>query len=260
MKKICFVVTLMASLLFSLQIVFAHEFIVKPERMSQLEGEKVGVSVLSAHVFMQSEEVEPIEQVEVYTLSSKRHDVSLAINEGEKVLEGEINGSDGTSYFVCGHRKPMIWTKTTEGWKQESKRNLTGVISSGAYEKFSKAFITGKEGSENYKDPVGHRLEIIPAQNPAKLSQGDELQVKVLYDGKPIATDLYATFDGFSASPGTYAYFSATDENGVGTVKITESGTWMVRVEHEIDTSNENYDKQVVRAVFLFGVGSVDAG
>lgn len=260
MKKICFVATLAVYCIFCLQMVFAHEFIVKPESMSTQEGHKIGVKVLSAHIFMESEEVEPIDQVEVYKLTSKRQDVKLQVNEQEKILEGEFSSDEGISYFLCGHRKPMIWTKTTEGWKQESKKNLSGVISSGVYEKFSKAYVGGIEDGEKYKKLVGHRLEIIPVENPTILEAGEELQIKVLFDGKPIATELFATFDGFSASPNTYAYFSATNDKGEGTVKITSQGTWMVRVEHEINEPNEDYDKHVLRAVFLFDVGTMNAG
>lgn len=260
MKKVCFAVTMIVSFMVSLQMVWAHEFIVKPATMSSVGGKQVSISVLSAHVFMESEEVEPIEQVEIYSLGAKRQDVSLKVNEQEKILEGEVQGEGGASYFICGHRKPMIWTKTTEGWKQESKKNLSGVISSGVYEKFSKAYVSGKKNGEKYKDLVGHRLEIIPMEDPEKLITGEELKVKVVFDGEPIATELYATFDGFSASPGTYAYFSSTDENGVGMIKITSPGTWMVRVEHKIDEPNENYDTHVLRAVFLFGVETSNAG
>lgn len=264
MKKICFVVTLIVYSVFSLQMVFGHEFIVKPDSMDTQEGHKVGikvgVKVLSAHVFMESEEVEPIDQVEVYKIASKRQDVKLQVNEQEKILEGELNYDEGTSYFLCGHRKPMIWTKTTEGWKQESKKNLSGVISSNVYEKFSKAYVGGIEDEVKYKESVGHRLEIVPLENPSNLEAGEELQVKVFFDGKPIVTELLATFDGFSSSPNTYAYFSKTNDKGEGLVKITSKGTWMVRVQHEIDQPNENYDKHVLRAVFLFGVGTMNAG
>ena len=260
MKKICFAATMVACSAFFLQTVYAHEFIVKPERMSTQVGHKMGVKVLSAHVFMKSEEVEPIDQVEVYKVASERQDLQLQVNEQEKILEGEVNDDGENSYLLCGHRKPMIWTKTTEGWKQESKKNLSGVISSGIYEKFSKAYVDGIQNEEKYKISVGHRLEIIPVENPSKLTPGEELQVKVIFDGKPIATELYATFDGFSTTPSTYAYFSATNAKGEGSVKITSNGTWMVRVQHEVEEPNENYDKHVLRAVFLFGVGSVNAG
>lgn len=43
----------------------AHEFIVKPDKMQAAKGESVGVQAQAAHVFMISEEAEPVETVVV---------------------------------------------------------------------------------------------------------------------------------------------------------------------------------------------------
>ena len=41
----------------------AHEFIVKPDKTQAAKGESVGVQAQAAHVFMISEEAEPVETV-----------------------------------------------------------------------------------------------------------------------------------------------------------------------------------------------------
>ena len=43
----------------------AHEFIVKPDKTQAAKGESVGVQAQAAHVFMISEEAEPVETVVV---------------------------------------------------------------------------------------------------------------------------------------------------------------------------------------------------
>lgn len=65
---------------------------------------------------------------------------------------------------------------------------------------------------------------------------------------------MYATFDGFSTNPNTYAYFTETDEKGIAKVKITHPGMWMVRAEKETAEQTEDYDKHILRAVLVFGV------
>ncbi len=80
------------------------------------------------------------------------------------------------------------------------------------------------------------------------------MEFRILFDGKPFSTNVYATFDGFSDNANTYAYFTETDEGGSAKVKITHPGTWMVRVQHEINGATEDYDKHVMRAVLVFGV------
>lgn len=244
-----------AALILSLQTVQAHEFIIKPVSLSGTHDQIIPFSVLSAHVFMESEEMEPLPQVETYALSSAgRQDIPLVGNEAEKTLNGKVAIKAEGTHVLCGHRNGMIWSKTTKGWKQESKKNLTGVISSGKYEKFAKTIITNGKSDAAYRKPVGHKLEIVPLDDPQTTQAGDEIKLLVLYDGKPLATEVYATYDGFSSHPNTYAYYSNSSDDGQVAVKLTQPGIWMVRVQHEITVPTPDYDKEVIRAVLLFGI------
>ncbi len=239
------------------QTLMAHEFIVKPSSFTVQPSERMAVEVLSAHVFIESEEIEPVENVEVYSLGqmSKRTEIPLVEDKEKLVLKGDL-GQDTMATILVGHRKGMIWSKTTQGWKQESKKNLTGVLSSGKYEKFSKALITAEGKEEKLRKPVGHRLEIIPLKNHRAIKPGDELRCQILFEGKPLATEIFATFDGFSTQPNTYAYYSNSNDTGKAAVKISKPGIWMIRVQHEINSATADYDKEVLRAVLLFSVES----
>ncbi len=247
---------IIATILFlTLQTVHAHEFIVKPVSLSGTHDQIIPVNVLSAHVFMESEEMEPLQQVEAYALSSAgRQEIPLVDNETEKTLNGNVAIQAEGTHILCGHRNGMIWSKTTKGWKQESKKNLKGVLSSGKYEKFAKAIITNGKSDSTYRQPVGHKLEIVPLDDPQTTLPGEEMKLQVLYDGKPLATEVYATYDGFSTHPNTYAYYSNSSDDGQVAVKLTQPGVWMVRVQHEITEPTQDYDKEVIRAVLLFGI------
>ncbi|MCP4690021.1 MAG: DUF4198 domain-containing protein [Desulfobacterales bacterium] len=122
------------------------------------------------------------------------------------------------------------------------------------YEKFCKTLITAEKADDGCKRVVGHKLEIVPVDNPGNAPLGKDLAFQVLYDGALLAAEVHATYDGFSTIPNTYAYFTETDENGIAKVKITHPGTWMVRVQHTIDDSTPDYDKHVMRAILVFGV------
>lgn len=235
--------------------VYAHEFIIKPVRLNAEVGHKLPFSVVSAHVFMISEEAEPIDQVEISLISgNKKTDVELRQNDVLLTLDGAAELKKEGTVILAGHRKGMIWTKTTRGWKQGSKKELKGVISSGKYEKFCKTLINTGKADDGYKKEIGHKLEIVPVSNPDEAMTGKDLTFKIFFDGKPLSTNVYATFDGFSDNANTYAYFTETDEEGTANVKITHPGIWMVRVQHEIHDATEDYDKHVIRAVLIFGV------
>lgn len=77
---------------------------------------------------------------------------------------------------------------------------------------------------------------------------------KKMYWCLPYATTVYATYDGFSSRPNTWAYMTETDENGVAYVKLHHPGIWMIRAENKIDQATEDYNTQVIRSVLVFNV------
>ena len=233
----------------------AHEFMIKPVKMTVHSGDTLPFSVLSAHVFMVSEEVEPVNTVSV-TLVSEAGDTPVQVMANDRLLtlDGAVPVLGEGTAILSGHRDGIIWTQTTSGWKQAPKSACKGVVSSGKYEKFCKTLITSGHPDSGYARVLGQALEIVPVTDPASVSVGDEMTVKILYKGKPLATEVFATYDGFSDDPGTYAYYSKSDAQGLVRVKMSHDGTWMIRVENKEETQTAEYDASVVRAVLVFKV------
>ena len=68
----------------------AHEFIVKPDKTQAAKGESVGVQAQAAHVFMISEEAEPVETVVVELIQGNaKEPVKLAEDAKVKALVGK---------------------------------------------------------------------------------------------------------------------------------------------------------------------------
>lgn len=233
----------------------AHEFIVKPARLSAAPGADLAVSVLSAHRFMVSEEIEPLDRVDLSLVSVDAvTPLRLRENTDDQTLEGTVRLTGNGTAILAGHRKGMIWTQTTTGWRQAGKQDCKGVIHSGKYEKFCKALVTVGKDASGYDRIIGHTLEIVPLSDPAGAAVGREIDIKVLLNGKPLSTNVYATFDGFSTRENTYAYFTESRADGTAAIRLTHSGAWMVRVQHKTDSPTPDYDTHVMRAVLVFGV------
>jgi uncharacterized GH25 family protein len=95
----------------------------------------------------------------------------------------------------------------------------------------------------------------VPVSNPPRLRPGEEMTVRVLYRGAPVAgATVTATYDGFSTEEDTYAYSTKAHKDGVAKVKITHPGLWMVRVQHSAPERTDDYDRYVARAVLMFQV------
>ncbi|THB68803.1 MAG: DUF4198 domain-containing protein [Desulfovibrio sp.] len=234
----------------------AHEFLVIPEATDVAPGQEIGVSVVSCHVFMVSEEAEPLEHVTVGLLQNgETVDVDLAENTDTLTLDGMAAIPAEGGAILVGHREGVVWCNTTQGWVQGSKQEAQNVISSGKYEKFCKVLLVVDGNSQGFDTVVGDRLEIVPLQDPAQASVGDDIQVQVLFDGQPLAVDeVLATYDGFTDAENTYAYMTEPDGDGIARIKVHSPGLWMVRVQHILEEETADYDKHVMRAALIFQV------
>ncbi len=244
-----FVATLLAA-----APVGAHEFIVKPEALAAKAGERIAISVSSSHVFMKSEELEVEKDVRVGVFADGlRKETAIKARSDAPVFDAEsLAPGDGT-FIVVGTRLPQVWATTPDGVKPATKRT-PGASNAFKMEKFSKAIVNAKIGDNGFSAAVGDPLEITPLTNPALLKAGDEMTVKVTYKGQPLATNVYATYDGFSGEENTYAYFTEGKSDGTAKVKVTQPGIWMVRVQHSAPERTDDYDRAVARAVLVFGV------
>ena len=234
----------------------AHEFLLKPVQLEADLGMEVPLSVVSAHVFMISEEMEPLDLTEVeFVQAGKSAPVKLTPNEVLMTLDGRIKPSTDGTAILAGHRKGAYWTKTTTGWKQAPKKGLDGVISSGLYEKFCKTLFTAGKGGDGWDKVLGQKLEIVPLTNPSLARPGDDVVVRILLDGKPASPEsVMATYDGFTMTPNSYAYFTEPYGEGLAKIKITHPGTWMIRTQCSLDGDGVNCDKHVIRSVLIFEV------
>ncbi len=235
----------------------AHEFLMKPDRFTVKKGEAVPVHAMASHVFMVSEEMEALSNVEA---SAKQGNTvtPLKLTENAKGLQLETSFSPATDTpaWLIGHRLGQVWSMTTRGMQEGTRQALEAkgmtVKSSTRYEKFTKTYLNASAGDKRFAEPVGQKLEIVPLTNPAAAKAGSEMQFKVLYDGKPLSTAIWATYDGFSKRENTYAYYTEADAQGILHVKITAPGVWMVRAAHTVKVEGGDVEAHEMRTVMMF--------
>lgn len=139
--------------------------------------------------------------------------------ERSGALVGEITLDQKGSYVVTASRK-----------RTGDKQNV-------ASEKYAKSIISVGEGKSNISSTFGHRIEIVPLKDPKEIKAGESLPVKILFEGKPLSTYLYATYAGYYSEDEPFPLFTKSNEDGLAHMKITQAGTWMLVCNHKVDFS-----------------------
>jgi uncharacterized GH25 family protein len=232
----------------------AHELIVKPEAMSVASGSQLGFAVLSSHVFITSQELEAPEDVRAgVVVDGKRTEIPLRPDEGSLSYLGKVNAPTGKPFFLVATRLPQVWATTAKGVVRATNKT-PGASNAFKIDKFTKTLINGAPDAAGFDAVLGDPLEIVLTENPASAHVGDDIGVRILASGQPVATTVNATYDGFSKKEDTYAYTTQSKADGSAVVKIMRPGLWMVRVQNSVPEKTDDYDRHVTRAVLVFAV------
>lgn len=104
-------------------------------------------------------------------------------------------------------------------------------------EKYGKSIMVVGQGNEILSTVLGHRMEIVPLKNPSVIKPGESLPVKILFEGKPLSTYVYATYAGYFSETEPFPVVAKSDGDGLAHVRISQPGTWMVVSNHKVDFS-----------------------
>lgn len=110
-------------------------------------------------------------------------------------------------------------------WRKENNQDTLGANE--YYSRYAKLMLqVGDQLDDTWKKVVGHRLEIIPDQNPYALKSGDYLGCKVLFEGKPSPHTLVKVW----GHVGNKIFLQNAYTENDGTVKfpISANGPWMI--------------------------------
>ena len=232
----------------------AHEVVIVPEKA---EKGTLAFTVESTHVFAKPEEAENPANVEAYLLTGADQRKDIALTLDGLSLKGQVEAPKSGGWLVA-HRLGQIWSNTPEGMKEGSRAEFPDAVFSNRYEKFVKHLIGIPADDVAFNKPLNHTLEIVPLDAPSDIRVGEDLRVQILHQGRPIGTQVLATYAGFTDTPSSYAYATETysDETaqGIAKIRISAPGLWFVRVEHKPKSSEDGVDRDVLRSVLSFRV------
>jgi len=135
------------------------------------------------------------------------------------------------------------WTKTTAGTKNLKKTEATAPL--GSWQSFESVKHIAQWGS-GAASPLGTPLEIIPADNPLALKDGDKLGVRVLAAGKPVAGAV-VTYDGKPRGE--------TGSDGTVNIRVKHGGLQLVQAATRTPHTGPEADEVVHTTALTFALG-----
>ena len=128
------------------------------------------------------------------------------------------------------------WLKTTDGWKKATKREGKGkydIVQSLKSQQWCKSLLAATAESSK---PVGQRFEVVPEKDPASVRMGDQLPIKVIFDGKPVEGAIITTGGGHASDTKSPL---KTDKDGMASVTIEKAGFQMVKASHQLPIKDD---------------------
>lgn len=174
-------------------------------------------------------------------------------------------GSNGI-YIVAVQTEPRLITLEADDFNHylisdglphiynlRRKEGTLNTLGRERYSKSPKALV--QVGNSNSGDPcrvLGLPLEIVPLRNPIALHRGDTLQVRVLFQNKPLSgANLGWDLPGDGEQPsGTVR----TDDKGEAFVPISQIGLMTIRLTHMTRPKHADYEWESFWTTFTFRI------
>ena len=238
---------------------YAHFLWVNADNYFPEVGEEITISLGWGHHFPNDGQMKADKLSKIYMIGPKGEKLDLNIKPiGEKgvVSPIKVKLENSGTYLVVVEKKSGFVTKTTQGYKYQSKDNFNNAIKGYWSEGNAKAIVTVKKaGGDAFKSRINQRFEVIPFKNPGQLKEQDYLPVRLLLDGKPHKSYVYATYEGFSEDKDTFAYTTRIDKEGNAKIRLLKNKTWLIKANDELPYSDpEKADVFSFTSTITFGV------
>jgi uncharacterized GH25 family protein len=252
---------------------FAHEttIIAGDTSKDYKSGDTVTLYGISSHYNLVGEELEGLDAVEmqVYKNGVKGANLPLTENKDRLWYEGKYTLTDNNLSVAVFRSIGGYTTTFSDGSRaslnkrQAAAANPGKTISKTSYfSKWGKYYINPSKADRTFSTPLGHDIEIIPLDNPADISRGSTIKLRVLYRGKPLPNaEVKATYDYYDYRT-IDAWVSTgrkTDNNGEISFKldypnIGKPVVWIFRAREVQKVNTAETDEENPAATLLFVV------
>ena len=258
------------SVLFALAgglVVAAHDTWLVTERFFVAPGARVQVALNTSEDFPKPEAAPTPDRITNFFVQGRGRMPVSGYRVEEKSLVADVQVGDVGHYVVAATTRPRTLVMPAADFNQylneegllhiltvRQQREQTEAPSRESYSKIAKlALCAGEPSDENFRQPLGLRLEIVPLASPCRLRVGDTLPVQVVFQGQPLAgVQVGAGYAGVHGH--NYPVWVKTDAEGRATIPLDRPGAWFVRTLHMIPASSPDADWESWFSTLTFAV------
>jgi uncharacterized GH25 family protein len=250
----------LALILIVIQNAAAHYTFIMPEKFRVAPGDTVKIGFHSADSFPDSTAL--AKRLSEASLHAAGKTVAIAMTEDGKRMVGNATIANGGYVIATVVNAASIEDMKAESFtkylKEEGLHNIVDARATSSetdkparerYTMWAKSILLAGAPNEDYKQPVGLPIEIVPEKDPAALKAGESLPVRVLFRGAPAkGLEVMAT----SASLKSHS-IGKTDAAGRISVPVTP-GAWRLHTIFMERSSKEDADWESFWATLTFEV------
>lgn len=216
----------------------AHNLWLNPDNHYPAVGDTVTIDIGWGHQFGADRTHETVREdrvAEIWALDPDGRTIALAPEAGP-VFKLKVDKAG--VYLISARIKAGVFTTTPEGRKWADKKGVENPIKCTAFQIEAKTIVVAGGADHNLQGDTGLPLELVPLANPARLTAGAELPVRVLFRGQPLAQmPVRAVFAGYAETASKdkpYAVEAITDAKGETTLVLDRAAYWLINLSHTI--------------------------
>ena len=220
-------------------VAFAHDTWLLPDRWRVAAGEALGFTLTSGMAFPAPETAVKGDRLAVRSLGLAGQTALLGLGASDRALHLSARAKGegvAVAWIATRERSLTLTPKQVEEYLAEIGATETvgpEWTKSGqtawreTYVKLAKTFVrVGGADDRSWAEPVGLVLELVPTSDPTRLKTGDTLGLNLVSKGHPLP----AFAVGVVPAPPAKPRLLRTDAEGRLSVRLDQSGPWMLRV------------------------------